>query len=295
MGATCLQLLYLYITSNLVYMKRNTITTTTVCGKSLGTRLQGKEQYAKLYHYTSFETFVKIWLSKKLKFGVSMNVNDINEAKKLLSMPCSFHPDDIKRNVKLIRMFGKELSLYKQISLAKDYDSYLKGYMSPMMWGHYGDKWKGVCIELDFDKLSLTNDMVWGNVTYTNRLTPIELPYELDNEMKMNKFILKNRKKIFFTKSNDWKGENEFRIVSKNNDYFDITNAVSAIYVTDCHSEVCKFIEELVKDNIEVKLFCYIQQQQPYSRIIPISTNAKARREQEETAKNNPNNILNTR
>lgn len=272
-------------------MKKNKSITTTVCGKFPGTKLREKEQYTKLYHYTSFETFVKIWLSKRLKFGIAMNVNDINEAKKLLSIPCSFNSDSIKRSVKLLRMFGRELSSYKQISLTKDYDSYLKGCMSSMMWGHYGDKCKGVCIELDFDKLNLTDDMEWGNIKYINTLKLIEVANELDNEKKINKFILKNRKKIFFTKSNDWSKENEFRIISKNSNYLDISNAISAIYVTDCHSEECKFIEKLVKDDIEVRLFCYIQSQ---SRKVPIITNAKARREQEEAAKNNPNNILNT-
>lgn len=270
-------------------MKKNSYITT-ACGIFPGTKLKGKNQYAKLYHYTSFETFVKIWLSKKLKFGIGANVNDINEANKHLSIPCSFHSDVIKRNIKIIHRFSKELSLYKQISLAKDYDSYLKGYMSPMMWGHYGDKCKGVCIELDFDKLKLSNDMVWGNVTYKNKLSLIEIPEEMDSEAKMDKFILKNRKKIFFTKSTDWKGENEFRIISKNSDYLDISNAISTIYVTDCHSEVCKFVEELVKDSIEVKLFCYTQFD---LRIVPNITNAKSRREQEEAARNSKNNILN--
>ena len=161
-----------------------------------------------------------------------------------------------------------------------------------MMWGHYGDKRKGVCIELDFSKLNFTQNMIWGNVRYTNELkATIDIPYNLNSKKDIRNFIMKNKKEIFFTKSTDWKGENEFRIVSNNRDYLDISNAISAIYVTDCHSEVCKFIEELVKDSIEVQLFCYTQS---CSRKVPIVTNAKARREQEEAAKNNPNNILNT-
>lgn len=274
-------------------MKKRSITTT-VCGKFPGTKLQGKEQYAKLYHYTSFETFVKIWLSKKLKFGTVENVNDINEVQQSLTTPCALNKsiEEIKQAGRRINRTKEELRLYKQISLTKDYDSYLKGCMSPMMWGHYGDKRKGVCIELDFSRLNLTPNMIWGNVIYTNELkAAIHIPYNLNSEKDIKSFIMKNKKDIFFTKSIDWKGENEFRIISKECDYLDISNAISAIYVTNCHSEVCKFVEELVKDNIEVKLFCYIQSP---SRKVPIVTNAKARREQEEAAKNNPNNILNT-
>lgn len=274
-------------------MKNNKMITTTVCGKFPGTQLKGKEQYTKLYHYTSFETFVKIWLSKKLKFGTVENVNDINEVQQSLTTPCALNRsiEEIKQACRRINKIREELGLYKQISLAKDYDSYLKGCMSPMMWGHYGNKRKGVCIELDFSKLNFTQNMIWGNVRYTNELkAAIDIPYNLNNEKDIRSFVMKNKKEIFFTKSTDWKGENEFRIISKNCEYLDISNAISAIYVTDCHDEVCKFVEELVKDSIEVKLFCYIQS---CSRKVPIVTNAKARREQEEAAKNNPNNILN--
>lgn len=42
-----------------------------------GKPLAGMEKYKKLYHFTSFDTFVRIWLSKKLKFGSMLEVNDI--------------------------------------------------------------------------------------------------------------------------------------------------------------------------------------------------------------------------
>lgn len=259
--------------------------TTTVCGNYPGIRLKGKKQYAKLYHYTSFETFVKIWLSKKLKFGKIENVNDINEAKQTLSTSCHLKSiDDLRQANERIKKIREELSLYKQISLTKDYNSYLKGCMSPMMWGHYGDKRKGVCIELDFNKLNFTKDMIWGNIKYKNDLPAIiKIPYNLDKDKDIKNFPLKNRKDIFFTKTIDWKGENEFRIISKNSEYLDINNAIVAIYVTDCESEVCKFVEKLVKDTIEVKLFCYIQLN---TRKVPIITNAKEKRVEEEASRN---------
>ena len=33
-----------------------------------------------------------------------------------------------------------QLATYKQISLMLDYSEKVKGFMSTMMWGHYGDK-----------------------------------------------------------------------------------------------------------------------------------------------------------
>lgn len=42
-----------------------------------GKPLAGMEKYKKFFHFTSFDTFVRIWLSKKLKFGSMLEVNDI--------------------------------------------------------------------------------------------------------------------------------------------------------------------------------------------------------------------------
>ena len=34
-----------------------------------GKKLKGKEKYQHLYHYTSFDTFVRIWCTQQLKLG----------------------------------------------------------------------------------------------------------------------------------------------------------------------------------------------------------------------------------
>ena len=34
-----------------------------------GKKLKGKEKYQHLYHYTSFDTFVRIWCTQQLKSG----------------------------------------------------------------------------------------------------------------------------------------------------------------------------------------------------------------------------------
>lgn len=53
-----------------------------------------------------------------------------------------------------------------------DYDSYTQGCMSPMMWGLYGDKGKGVCIEFDYIKLMkhLKRGMLHDAICYTPQL-----------------------------------------------------------------------------------------------------------------------------
>lgn len=48
-------------------------------GRFSGHKLSLKEKKQKLYHYTSFETFVKIWLTKQLRFSAPEGVNDMME------------------------------------------------------------------------------------------------------------------------------------------------------------------------------------------------------------------------
>jgi hypothetical protein len=108
-------------------------------GEFPGRKLKGEEKYRKLYHYTSFNTFVKIWCTKKLKFGTLTDVNDILEMNfEILT--------ESPQQIPLIFAYNEIRTSYKQISFTMDYDSYIKGCMSPLMWGIYGDKRKGVCI-----------------------------------------------------------------------------------------------------------------------------------------------------
>ena len=115
-------------------------------GRNFGKRNMNRDTFLKtekLYHYTSFESAIKILVSNKLLFGKLSNLNDINESFRPL-----FYSSSINHENAL-----KELSKYKQISLARD--GKLKGFAIPSMWGHYAEKGYGVC--LVFDKRSCLN------------------------------------------------------------------------------------------------------------------------------------------
>lgn len=111
-----------------------------------GRELSLDERKRRLYHYTSFNSFVRIWLTQKLKFGLVTDMNDTFENSP--SVQC-YTLDEMR----LLDKYLKEKKRYKQISLTMDFDSYTQGCMSQMMWGQYGDKGKGVCIEFDYSKL----------------------------------------------------------------------------------------------------------------------------------------------
>ena len=200
--------------------------------------LKGK----KLYHYTSFDSFVKIWLSQTLLFGEVGKVNDILEHKYTLEMPnLSF--------LALDEAFRSIRNSFKQISFTLDYDK-KKGFECAMMWGQYADKAKGVCIEFDFDKLSIhfNSYMEDGFVKYPPILP--RMP-SLTTERSINdikKLIANHRKEIFYTKHHVWEYENEYRIITDKEESLKIDDAISAVYLTSSISNECFWVEKMLSN-----------------------------------------------
>ena len=216
-----------------------------------GKKLKGVERYKKLYHYTSFDSFVKIWLSKSLRFSPVSNVNDIQE--KVIEASIA-NPEQFE----LARSFIAKRKSYKQVSFTMDYDSYLKGCMSPMMWGLYADKTKGVCIELDYDKIQFPYNCLKGMVKYKTILNKYNgISPDVRTENDLNKFILKHQKELFFTKNKCWSGENEYRVLSKEDNYLYIENAISAVYLASEKSPELDFVRKLVDDIVPVRIFTH--------------------------------------
>ena len=252
-----------------------------------GERLTGKNRYKKLYHYTSFDSFVRIWCTQSLKFGEVMGVNDIQEK----DMPITItNMQQLPLGPALNKMRNKT---YKQLSFTMDFDTKLKRCMSPMMWGYYGGKCSGVCIEFDFDKLKFPKDAIKGPVKYVKYLRRgLELPSDLETEKDIKTFIRKNASEIFLTKQKSWSGENEYRVVCPNQDILDISGAISAVYLTSYSSLECLMVEKLL-ENTDIPIqFLHYHSCGIEKLAIPVLTNTKIYREQMEKAKNNPNNAL---
>lgn len=248
-----------------------------------GQKLKGKDRYKKLYHFTSFDTFVRIWLTKQLKYGHVFNVNDMLEADHSVSVP---RPDQMA----VIYAYNDIRASYKQISFAMDYDSYMKGCMSPMMWGQYADKRKGVCIELDFDKLNIPKYCYAKPVKYKTLLNKSTiLDSDITTIKQIRHYIKQHKDDIFFTKQKCWSEENEYRIVNDRDDLLDIDGAVSAVYLTSYNSLECRLVEKLVGETAPVE---YIHHIPTYAnKALPVLTSTQIMREQIDRATNNPNNL----
>lgn len=216
-----------------------------------GKTLTGRNRYKKLYHYTSFDIFLKILYGKRLKFGESVNMNDIMEANKRLMANLNHYP--------LLFALRDTLATYKQISFTMNYDSLLKGCMSNSMWYHYGDNRNGVCIEFDFDKLDIPEQASYSPISYQYlQKVGIVLPEEVVTINDVEKYVRDNFKKIFFEKTIEWKYENEFRIMCPDVPFLNIDGAISAIYFTDCEGEHVKVAEKIVGDTIPIRFIDYM-------------------------------------
>lgn len=250
-------------------------------GEFPGSKLVGKERYQRLYHFTSFDTFIKIWISGKLLFGKVQNVNDMQES----GFPIS------ARNPKhwaVMRKFRDLRLKYKQISLSMDYDTYIWGCMSTQMWAYYADKSQGICIELDYSKLVFQKSCLHKPVVYRNYTNEVVLDPNISTTKDIKRFIIRNKSKLFFTKQFTWKGENEYRIVSDTDDYLDISNAISCIYVTDTTSVNFELLVKLVGENTPIKRVKFLAKDEI---TVPVLTDARADREYHEKTSKDVNQI----
>lgn len=207
----------------------------------------------KLYHYTSFESFVKIWLSQKILLGSIENVNDFMEYKHTVEVnnPCC---------LPLTEAFNDVRMSFRQLSFTLD-DDQMEGFKNPMMWGQYANKGRGVCMEFDFNKLYLNykdkSEVFDGFVCYKDKLPKLPPINGIITRNDIRRYILRNKEPIMFTKFTVWDVENEYRIVSDNISEIEIDNTISAVYLTSCLSDECVFVEKLLENtNVPVWTLC---------------------------------------
>jgi hypothetical protein len=178
----------------------------------------------KLYHYTSFETALKIIASGKLKYGRLRDMNDVNEAYRYV-----YYNKDLNISSQDVL---QELSLYRQLSFSVD--GVNCGYNISPMWGHYAQKGRGVCLVIDRNKieklLSLKTDVYSKTITYKSNYSG-----DIDIEMSdIPQSIASQKDEIFFSKSSEWEYEQEYRVVKKFNDtdgdkFLDIKDCIIAV------------------------------------------------------------------
>lgn len=220
----------------------------------------------KLYHYTTFSNFCSIWVQQKLKFSEWTNCNDVYErdrAYKLTQESKGFNGKNFPAGV--LRQFTHdvftEVERYKQVSFCLDYTD-VKGFASPMMWGHYARDYQrsGVCIELESQNIKPiqkdTEDkpIIYHNkVDYNNILLPTHIAgIDIEKKDAVQEFVVTNRRQLFFQKHPHWKHENEYRYISKNCDYLDVSDAITMVYILGEDDVTLQSVKLIVKDTKKI-------------------------------------------
>lgn len=209
-----------------------------------------------LYHYTSFESAVKILSSGKLLFSDFRRLNDINESCGPAVIYSGFSDKEKSE-------FEKELSNYKQISFTMDKPG-RKGFDIPAIWGHYAHRGEGVC--LVFDKEKLDEDMNTEKSLYSKEVEyfPIqdlnELTYYKQYGVSFEEFIDGFKDSLFFHKTKDWQYEQEYRIIAISDeiDWYDVSRFLIAVVLFNrSHDKFLNSVEYISLSRINPQLAFY--------------------------------------
>lgn len=214
-----------------------------------------------VYHFTTFESAVKILTTKTLLFSPVKNLNDINES---IGPCCLFtNENDEKEGDDL-------LGAYRQISFSSDSGT-RRGFDIPAMWGHYASRGHGVCLVLDKKRIeevvSQNPSRLAGKVLYSS-IEPASILYEKQTYGNLDNFIRANKRELFFHKTCDWKYEQEYRIIQlcddRNQQMFDISDSLVAVIL---HARQ----HDVFLNSIAYRALSKIWDTLPFYRYIPTS------------------------
>lgn len=166
-----------------------------------------------LFHFTSFDSFIKIMETMTLRSSPLSRMNDLNEA-------CLAFVDWSENLPFLIKAETHIKDGCSAISFTKNYmtdGGCQEGSNHPAMWAHYGDNSNGVCIVLDQESLIENNKELLSDYFYKLEDIIYHIDCSPDESIanaeytSLSEFVSKNYKELFFKKHLDWAYERETR------------------------------------------------------------------------------------
>jgi hypothetical protein len=126
-------------------------------------------------------------------------------------------------------------------------------WKSGLMWSHYADEHRGICIEYD------TRDQAHPRLANVNYKGPRAIKtsdlyrWIVRDDAEAKTRVLKT---YFYTKSNEWRYEREWRDVKEQSGVNDVPFRMTAIlFGLRCDSTVIKSIVKLLNDHSEIKIW----------------------------------------
>lgn len=170
-----------------------------------------------LYHYTKYDTFLKILNSSSLKSSQLCKMNDLNEA--------DLSNLDWTRD--FLMMWDAQNYIQTQCSLICFSQNYevesvcREGANHPAMWSHYAENSNGVCLVFDRNDLIEINEDRLNKVFY--KFEAIDYTWNhnprvdicLEKYSNVSEFIHENYRELFYKKDLDWSNEWEVRLFAE--------------------------------------------------------------------------------
>ncbi len=191
-----------------------------------------------LFHFTKFESALKIIATNCLLLGRFENMNDISESRR------EIFDDELE----------EEISLYKSLSFTMDRQE-KRAFEIDSLWGYYAEKGNGVCLVFDKSKLleyfkKMDGFRKDGAISYIQDFSNAIFP-ESTLGLPAREEIEEICEKIFFTKSRDWEVESEYRFLirpAKDSSIFlDIADSLIAVIL-------CSPLLQDIKNSAEYKI-----------------------------------------
>lgn len=220
-----------------------------------------------IYKYMDIESIRKVIENNSIKFNSASNFNDPFDGKAFISINISFEDivkywdlDSLPDPQKQISVSHKIMDIHAMNQLSDSVYSYLDKHTAiscfseigdnPLMWSHYSDKHKGVCLKFDIIK----------DLDFFSSLARIKY-----NEDFLSYNFAEVENHIFdqyTTKAIDWSYEKEIRVIKTNTKpqciKFNKASLVEISFGCKCDEKDIHEIKKLVKqkeyDNIEFKL-----------------------------------------
>jgi hypothetical protein len=168
----------------------------------------------RLYHFLNAKYGLEGIRNRRIKISRIMELND----------PFEFLGADISD-----REFRKALKKTKSdMSKTKGILCFSKTWKNPLLWSHYADKHKGVCLGFD-----VSNEII-EKVDYLSERFPV--PQVLDDAFM---------KKILFSKFEHWSYEQEYRA------FIELEEEIDGLFYSDFSDEI-KLIRVIVGDQSKV-------------------------------------------
>lgn len=215
------------------------------------------------YHYTSFATAQLILQSKRLRLSNRKSSKDPIERVASLE---SYSGSGSWENAKKIRGWERsKKDNAKQICFCTNHTENARsnvnpshpyeyyGFLKPRMWNQYAEDYNGVCLAFSLSALKESSKRYAGKaIEYVdyNYLNIIHKSIDTEENDKLGTSLYwakweKHIERSMFLKHLDYKGENEFRIISFSENEFDyivLEPSIKAIIVSYDINEIHKSI-----------------------------------------------------